>query len=387
VEAFDKGLDKYIRIVRPFKFGRVSKFDQESIMQKATILIPDISGYTEFLTKTELSHSTHIINELLQVLPDSIEDKFTLAEIEGDALLTYAKGKVSFNDIEQVCKAAFLNFHYYLKVIERDNVCRCGACQYQAELSLKFIVHYGTFDEIKISNFTKLSGPDMIIAHRLMKNNVPTSEYILMTDDYFDNQVTTNSLFEWKPGHDLYMVLGDINYHYTRLEKLRIGIKAPEKLEDFSSLFTIAQNLEMEIKAPLDLVHKILTDQSEKINFVPGLKNIDYDSSINRIGSTHVCEFDGDKVDIHTLQEINKSDDVVYIEKATSLNTGFVMLTYYELKRLKNDVTSINFRALTGDRKAIPEPFATQIYEQSGRGLTAMKGYVESLFLIDEKAS
>ena len=32
----------------------------------ATILIPDISGYTEFLTKTALVHSSHIINELLR---------------------------------------------------------------------------------------------------------------------------------------------------------------------------------------------------------------------------------------------------------------------------------------------------------------------------------
>jgi Protein of unknown function (DUF2652) len=367
--------------------GALVKDDQEFIMQKATILIPDISGYTQFLTKTELSHSTHIINELLQVLADTLENKFTLAEIEGDALLTYAKGRVSFEEIEAICKAAFLNFHYYLKVIERDNVCRCGACQQQAELSLKFIVHYGTFDEIKISNFTKLSGPDMIIAHRLMKNNVPTSEYILMTDDYFNNEVTTTSLFEWKPGHDLYMVLGDINYHYARLEKLRIEIKNPEKLEDFSSLFTVAQNLELEINAPLDLVHRILTDQSEKVNFVTGLKNLEYDSSINRIGSTHVCEFDEDKVDIRTLQEINNSDDVVYIEKATSLNTGFVMLTYYELKRLKKDVTSISFRALTGDRKPIPAPFSVQIYEQSKSGLSAMKGYIESLFLTAGKAS
>lgn len=356
-------------------------------MQKATILIPDISGYTQFLTKTELSHSTHIINELLQVLADTIQDKFILAEIEGDALLTYAKGRVSFKEIEVLCKAAFLNFHYYLKVIERDNVCRCGACQQQAELSLKFIVHYGTFEEIKISNFTKLSGPDMIIAHRLMKNNVPTSEYILMTDDYFDNETTENSLFEWKPGHDLYMVLGDINYHYARLEKLRIEIKDPEKLEDFSSLFTLAKNLELEIKAPMDLVHRILTDQSEKVNFVPGLKNLDYDSSINRIGSTHVCEFDEDKLDISTLQEINKSDDVVYIEKATSLNTGFVMLTYYELKRLEKDVTSLSFRALTGERKPIPEPFSEKIYEKSEIGLVAMKQYIESTFLTTEKAS
>ncbi len=35
-------------------------------MKSATILIPDISGYTEFLSKTELVHSSHIINELLE---------------------------------------------------------------------------------------------------------------------------------------------------------------------------------------------------------------------------------------------------------------------------------------------------------------------------------
>ena len=36
--------------------------------ESATILIPDISGYTEFLTKTELVHSSHIINELLEAI-------------------------------------------------------------------------------------------------------------------------------------------------------------------------------------------------------------------------------------------------------------------------------------------------------------------------------
>ncbi len=36
--------------------------------ESATILIPDISGYTEFLTKTELVHSSHIINGLLEAI-------------------------------------------------------------------------------------------------------------------------------------------------------------------------------------------------------------------------------------------------------------------------------------------------------------------------------
>ena len=34
----------------------------------ATILIPDISGYTEFLTQTELVHSSHIVNELFEAI-------------------------------------------------------------------------------------------------------------------------------------------------------------------------------------------------------------------------------------------------------------------------------------------------------------------------------
>jgi len=53
----------------------------------ATILIPDISGYTEFLSKTELDHSSHIINELLELLVESNQADFRLSEIEGDALL------------------------------------------------------------------------------------------------------------------------------------------------------------------------------------------------------------------------------------------------------------------------------------------------------------
>src|SRR6266571_5607298 len=61
--------------------------------ESATILIPDISGYTEFLTKTELVHSSHIINELLEAILAANSGEFVLSEVEGDALLLYRKGK------------------------------------------------------------------------------------------------------------------------------------------------------------------------------------------------------------------------------------------------------------------------------------------------------
>jgi len=53
--------------------------------ERATILIPDISGYTDFLTKTELVHSSHIINELLEAILAANSGEFVLSEVEGDA--------------------------------------------------------------------------------------------------------------------------------------------------------------------------------------------------------------------------------------------------------------------------------------------------------------
>ena len=59
--------------------------------ESATILIPDISGFTDFVTRIELEHGAHIIKELLEVLANANTTGFTLSEIEGDALLLYRK--------------------------------------------------------------------------------------------------------------------------------------------------------------------------------------------------------------------------------------------------------------------------------------------------------
>lgn len=355
-------------------------------MQQATILIPDISGYTRFLTKTELSHSTHIINELLQVIADSIQHCFTLAEIEGDALLTYAKGLVPQEEIEAICREVFLNFHYFLKVIERDSVCRCGACQGSSDLSLKFVVHYGYFDEIKIAQFTKLSGPDMIIAHRLLKNSVPGNEYILLTDDYLRAGEGGSSQFDWVRSNDLYSIIGNVNYQYAGLSHLLDEVESPESREDLIKLFGLARSLDFEIAAPIAMVHHALTDNSEKANFVHGLKSVEADSTINRVGSSHICEFDGDSFDIQTLQTTGDNDDITYIEKARSANTGHTMLAYYELIRLDEERTKLIYRGLTGDRKPLPGPMEDMVYQQASNGLTSLKNYVEDQFSRTRKA-
>ena len=51
--------------------------------QKGMLLIPDISGFTEFVSEVEISHSEHIIAELLELLIESESLGLQLCEIEG----------------------------------------------------------------------------------------------------------------------------------------------------------------------------------------------------------------------------------------------------------------------------------------------------------------
>jgi len=56
--------------------------------------MPDISGFTQFVNQTEISHSEHIISELLEIIIDSNEMDLILSEIEGDAALFYKQNEV-----------------------------------------------------------------------------------------------------------------------------------------------------------------------------------------------------------------------------------------------------------------------------------------------------
>ncbi len=78
----------------------------------ATILIPDISGFTEFMTTTELGHSSHAINMLIDAMLKSIGEDYEVSEIEGDAVLLIRKGPApSKKEILDTCMNIFNDFH------------------------------------------------------------------------------------------------------------------------------------------------------------------------------------------------------------------------------------------------------------------------------------
>lgn len=148
-----------------------------------TIFFPDINGFTEFVNQTEIEHGQNIIASLLEKIIESIYLDFVVSEIEGDAVLFYRAGnKLNSTEILKLCFDIYNKFHQKLKELDNLTNCECGACSSIIKLKLKFIIHCGKVSSIKIYNFEKLYGLDVIIAHRLLKNNIPSKEYILITN-------------------------------------------------------------------------------------------------------------------------------------------------------------------------------------------------------------
>ena len=193
---------------------------------QALIFIPDISGFTKFVTKCEINHTNHIISNLINIILDSNPLELKVSEIEGDAVLFYFKGMPpKKEEIIQQSKRMFIDFHTNLKDMERDFFCKCGSCMTASDLTLKFIAHYGACKEVPIHNSTKLIGSDVILAHRLLKNNVPEREYILLSEKYLKRQQSKSTIEEdWvdiKSNIENFEYFGEIRTKYIPLSPLR----------------------------------------------------------------------------------------------------------------------------------------------------------------------
>ena len=105
-----------------------------------------------------------------------------LAKLEGDAAFFWApdgNAKVLVCDRLSGMRQSFLARRERMK---KDIACDCASCQQLDNLSLKFVAHQGEVAEQQVKRNVELAGVDVILVHRMLKNEVPVPEYVLMTD-------------------------------------------------------------------------------------------------------------------------------------------------------------------------------------------------------------
>jgi hypothetical protein len=191
------------------------------------ICIPDISGFTKFMSSTDIELSSQIIPALLNKVIYANKIGLKVSEIEGDAILFYKKGDLpTFRELIEQCRLFYTEFYKQLMLLDDIYGYRAKGIDIPTVLGLKIILHFGEqISAVQIGKNIKLMGEDVIIAHRLLKNKIPFDEYILLSenllDQYKDEKLEHN--FGWGQLHSKdtsFKHIGDISYNYINLEPL-----------------------------------------------------------------------------------------------------------------------------------------------------------------------
>ena len=325
-------------------------------MENATILIPDISGYTDFISKTELDHSTHIITELLGVVLEANGDTFQLIEIEGDALLLYRGGDpLSKDELQEHCLTIFKAFHSYLKVIERDRLCDCGACMGATGLNLKFVAHFGQVNTLKVGHLTKPVGLELVVAHRLLKNSINRDAYLLFSDKLLEVAGPPQT-GDWIPLSDEYPAIGKIDYCYRLLDGETSDIPDPPPL-DGPDVTPVEPLEEITIDCSLHDVYEYLLKQENKWDFVPGIIELTSEDAIQRVGSKHVCLLEGMSVDFEMVGRNIDEGKTVLVDRGIVREMGMEFLNYWEFQPLDEGTVKIRSGVCTNADMSYPQEF------------------------------
>ncbi len=263
--------------------------------QQAFLFMPDISGFTKFINETEIEHSTHIIQELLEIIVNANEINLELLEIEGDAVFFFRLGKMpAAAEIIQQTKKIFEKFHQHLLKYESHRLCQCGACRTASNLTLKFIIHAGPVGSFNVGNNFKLIGKDIIILHRLLKNCIPLSEYFLFTEPFFgileSEKLIGQNLSAINEAEEFDNVL--LHYKYVPIQHWLQDIEMPtEGNAVIQPKLVPVITVSKKINSEAGILFSYLADLSKRTEWMNGVKKIEFSSNekINQVGTVHKC--------------------------------------------------------------------------------------------------
>ena len=198
------------------------------------LLIADISGYTDFVKLHNLRkkavvgkfladnfefHAEAIVSDLLEAVIEVIEPTLKLNKLEGDAAFFYCDhdgDKDQANKILVAMDKANKAFNEKASSLVFVQACGCEPCLESKNLRLKIVAHNGNFAIKQIRNFEELAGEDVILTHRMLKNDIESNEYWLVTDNFYKNLSLENKS-KFSPNTQNLESFGKMKLNYLQL--------------------------------------------------------------------------------------------------------------------------------------------------------------------------
>lgn len=139
------------------------------------LVIADLTGYTAYLSTSELEHAPAIAGDLLETIVGRLEPPFRLTKFEGDAAFLFVEdGRADASLLLDAVEASYVAFRRRLRSIDQATSCECNSCRLAPRLDLKLFVHHGSYVRGRIAGRDELAGSDVILVHRLLKGATAT---------------------------------------------------------------------------------------------------------------------------------------------------------------------------------------------------------------------
>lgn len=191
--------------------------------EEGCLLIADISGYTGYVVAGPLEYAEDVVADVTATVADHLGSVFRLNKLEGDAVFGYTlAGEGDGSMLLDAVESCYFTFRRRLEGMQHATNCTCTACTKLPELDLKFVLHYGTFVRRAAGGGEELTGEDVILVHRLLKNAVVeelgTRGYVLVTEACARALSLDPASLGWVAHSETYPDGGDLHAFVSDLE-------------------------------------------------------------------------------------------------------------------------------------------------------------------------
>ena len=316
--------------------------------QPTCLLIADISGYTGYLADVELDHAQDILADLMGTIVTALRPSFRLVKLEGDAAFTAMvverpDGSLLLDTIER----CYFGFRRRRRDVRQATSCECNACVRIPDLNLKFVVHHGQALTQKVAGRSELVGSDVIVVHRLLKNEVVErlgiGAYALFTQACLDAAGIEPEPLGMRPITETYEHIGEVPCWAHDLERRWAEEEARARVFVGPADAIIAASIPTPV--PPQVAWEFLTTPGRRMTWQPGLTEfvITGASGGRRgVGATNHCIHGQDAV----LEEILDWRPYDYLTDRTIVQTPagpLKLLHTFELEPT-TEGTIIHFR-------------------------------------------
>jgi Protein of unknown function (DUF2652)/Polyketide cyclase / dehydrase and lipid transport len=312
------------------------------------LLIADISGYTSYLASVELDHAQDILADLIGTVVTSLRPGFRLAKLEGDAAFVAAPAdKLDGSLLLDTIERCYFGFRRRRRDVRQATSCDCNACTRIPDLNLKFVVHHGMALRQRVAGSEELLGSDVIVVHRLLKNEVVErlgiGAYALITQAAIDVMAVAPEALGMAPLVEAYEHVGEIATWIHDLERRWQEEESRQRV--YVSADDAAFAVSIQTSAPPQVAWEFLTVPGRRAGWQTGVTDVLLADGVgNRrgVGATIHCMHGSEAV----VEEILDWRPYDYWTNRSTVNTPagpMKMLATVELEPTASG-TTISFR-------------------------------------------